>query len=263
MVLTVYFYAFEAYSGRKPGVKHLNVLGSLCYAHIPSQQRQKLDLTSKRCIFLGYGSCEKGYRLYSLETGKIIVSRDVVFNEDAYWDWNTQKERSVKIPTAEITASKHSNPEVQGEEGEIFGTSTEPSDQERMPSSQDFDHTPRKYKSIAEIYEKCNMCIIEPESFEEAAKNDSWKKAMEDEILLINKNNTWELVNRPSDKQIIGVKWVYKTKLNLDGSVQKNKAQLVANGYSQKPGIDFNETFAPVARLDTVRTLVALAAQRN
>ncbi|KAI5322463.1 hypothetical protein L3X38_031535 [Prunus dulcis] len=103
-----------------------------------------------------------------------------------------------------------------------------------MPSSQDFDHTPSKYKSIAKIYEKCNMCIIEPESFEEVAKDDSWKKAMEDQILMINKNNTWELVNRPYDKPIIGVKWVYKTKLNLDGSVQKNKARLVAKGYSQK-----------------------------
>ncbi|VVA37046.1 PREDICTED: Retrovirus-related Pol poly from transposon TNT, partial [Prunus dulcis] len=57
----------------------------------------------------------------------------------------------------------------------------------------DVDHTPLKYKSIAEIYEKCNMCIIEPESFEEAAKDDSWKKAMEDEITMIEKNNTWEL----------------------------------------------------------------------
>ncbi|CAL9004445.1 unnamed protein product, partial [Prunus brigantina] len=61
----------------------------------------------------------------------------------------------------------------------------------------------------------------------------------------------------------IGVKWVYITKLNLDGTVQKNKARLVAKGYSQKPGIDFNETFAPIARLDTIRTLVALAAQKG
>ncbi|CAL8090833.1 unnamed protein product [Prunus armeniaca] len=203
---------FEAYSGRKPGVKHMKVFGSLCYAHVLSQQRQKLDLTSKRCIFLGYRSCEKGYRLYSLETGKIIVSRDVVFNENASWDWDTQKERSVMIPIAEPTSSKQGqegsriNSEVQGEEGETFDTSVESSDQERMPSSQDFDHTPRKYKSITEIYEKCNMCIIEPESFEEAAKDESWKKAMEDEILMINKNNTWELVNRPFDKPIIGVK---------------------------------------------------------
>ncbi|KAM1634488.1 hypothetical protein ACFXTN_011416 [Malus domestica] len=80
---------------------------------------------------------------------------------------------------------------------------------------------------------------------------------------MIEKNNTWELVDRPSDKPVIGVKWVYKLKLNLDGSVQKNKARLVAKGYSQKPGIDFNETFAPVARLDTIRTLVALAAQKG
>ncbi|KAI5345110.1 hypothetical protein L3X38_012987 [Prunus dulcis] len=63
--------------------------------------------------------------------------------------------------------------------------------------------------------------------------------------------------------RLIGVKWVYKVKLNLDGTVQKNKARLVAKGYSQKPGIDYNEMFAPVARLDTIRTLIALAAQKE
>ncbi|BBG97058.1 hypothetical protein Prudu_006062 [Prunus dulcis] len=235
---------FEAYSGRKPGVKHLKVFGSLCYAHVPKQQRQKLDLASKRCIFLGYGSCEKGYRLFNIETEKVIVSRDVIFSENVCWDWNAKKETK------------------QLEVNEVPSLNTENSDQERVTGPQDVDHTPLKYKSIAEIYEKCNMCIIEPESFEEAAKDDSWKKAMEDEITMIEKNNTWELVARPFDKPIIGVKWIYKTKLNLDGSVQKNKARLVAKGYSQKPGIDFNETFAPVARLDTVRALVALAAQK-
>ncbi|CAL2277745.1 unnamed protein product [Prunus armeniaca] len=86
---------------------------------------------------------------------------------------------------------------------------------------------------------------------------------MENEIEMIETNKTWELVDRPSDKLVIGVKWVYKTRLNLDGTVQKNKARLVAKGYSQKPGIDFNETFAHVARLDTIRTLVALAAQKG
>ncbi|CAL2253822.1 unnamed protein product [Prunus armeniaca] len=107
------------------------------------------------------------------------------------------------------------------------------------------------------------MSIIEPESFSEAVKDEDWKKAMTEEMLMIEKNSTWELVDRLSNKPIVGVKWVYKTKLNLDGSIQKHKARLVAKGYTQKLGVDFNETFAPVARLDTIRTLIALAAQKG
>lgn len=80
---------------------------------------------------------------------------------------------------------------------------------------------------------------------------------------MIENNCTWELVDKPFDKPVIGVKWIYKTKLNLDGSVQKNKANLVAKGYFQKLGVDFNETFAPVGRLGTIRTLIALGAQRG
>ncbi|CAL9020197.1 unnamed protein product, partial [Prunus brigantina] len=104
------------------------------------------------------------------------------------------------------------------------------------------------------------MCIIEPENYQEAASDIAWQEAMNAELEMIEKNNTWELVERPANKPVIGVKWVFKTKLNLDGTVQKHKARLVAKGYAQKPGIDYNETFAPVARLDTIRTLIALAA---
>ncbi|KAM1025812.1 hypothetical protein ACFX2C_038921 [Malus domestica] len=107
------------------------------------------------------------------------------------------------------------------------------------------------------------MSIIEPEDFNEAFEDEAWKKAITEVMLMIEKNSTWELVDRPSSKPTVGVKWVYKTKLNLDGSIQKHKARLVAKGYTQKPGIDFNETFALVARLDTIRTLIALAAQKG
>nr|KYP69003.1 Retrovirus-related Pol polyprotein from transposon TNT 1-94 [Cajanus cajan] len=86
---------------------------------------------------------------------------------------------------------------------------------------------------------------------------------MEEEIKMIEKNNTWELVDYPHGKDIIGVKWVYKTKLNPDGTIQKHKARLIAKGYSQQPRVDYNETFAPVARLDTIRALIALAAQKG
>ena len=86
---------------------------------------------------------------------------------------------------------------------------------------------------------------------------------MEDEIHMIEKNNTWEIVDRPKNREVIGVKWVYKSKLNPDGSIQKYKARLMAKGFKQKPGVDYYETYAPVARLETIRTVIALAAQKK
>ena len=87
--------------------------------------------------------------------------------------------------------------------------------------------------------------------------------AMEEEFSMIEKNRTWELVDKPHDRKIIGVKWVFKTKLNPDGSVNKIKARLVVKGYAQVFGVDYSDTFAPVARLDTIRLLLALIAQNN
>ncbi|KAM1017141.1 hypothetical protein ACFX13_047468 [Malus domestica] len=123
--------------------------------------------------------------------------------------------------------------------------------------------TPVRLRSLDEIYATCNYCVVEPETYEVAEKDKAWKKAMKEELEMIENNDTWELVNRLSDKPVIGVKWVYKVKLNLDGYVQKNKARLVAKGYSQKLGVNFNETFALVARLDTIRTWIALAAKKR
>jgi len=80
---------------------------------------------------------------------------------------------------------------------------------------------------------------------------------------MIEKNETWMLVDRPIHKKVIGVKWIFKTKLNADRSINKHKARLVVKGYSQKLGIEFTETFAPVSRLDTIKLLLALAAQNG
>lgn len=86
---------------------------------------------------------------------------------------------------------------------------------------------------------------------------------MEEEVRVIEKNQTWQLVDKPTDKEVIGVKWIYKVKHNPDGSIKKHKARLVAKGYSQQPGIDYGETFAPVARLDTIRAIIAFAASKG
>ncbi|BBG96571.1 transposable element gene [Prunus dulcis] len=268
---------FEAYTGRKPGIAHLKIFGSPCHVLIPSALRHKLEENSHKCIFVGYGLCEKGYRLFDPSNRKIMLSRDVKFDEESLWKWDNVQEGEIVVPIPaesqnceprlDLDSSLQMDAEtlVQDEPSQDLDISTQMGEVSTLQdgSSQAFDHTPKKWRSVNEIMTQCNMCFVEPENFEDANLDESWRNAMKAELEMIEKNNTWTLVDRPFDKPIIGVKWVYKTKLNLDGSVQKNKARLVAKGYSQKPGIDYNETFAPVARLDTIRTLIALAAQKE
>jgi hypothetical protein len=78
------------------------------------------------------------------------------------------------------------------------------------------------------------------------------RKAMNEEIISIEKNQTWKLVDFPKENKAVGLKWVFKIKYNEDGSIQKHKATIVAKGYLQQPGVDFPETFAPVARMETI-----------
>ena len=103
----------------------------------------------------------------------------------------------------------------------------------------------------------------DPVSYGDAVKDIKWKNTMDTEIQAIEKNNTWELVELPKGMKKIGVKWVFKTKLNEKGEVDKHKARLVVKGYAQRQGIDYNEVFSPVARWDTIRMLLSLAALRG
>ena len=97
----------------------------------------------------------------------------------------------------------------------------------------------RGTRSLYDIYQMCNVVVFEPAGFTEATENKKWRVAMQEELDMIEKNNTWELVDKPTHKKAIGVKWVYRTKLNFDGSVNKHKARLVFKGYAQMFGVDF------------------------
>jgi hypothetical protein len=94
--------------------------------------------------------------------------------------------------------------------------------------------------------------MIEPTSFEEARKDEFLNKAMDEELDKIEKNDTWELVPRPKDKNVIGTKWVYMDKLNEYGHVTRNKDILVCKGYEQVEGIDFEEAFSLVSRMEAI-----------
>ena len=103
----------------------------------------------------------------------------------------------------------------------------------------------------------------EPASFAEAERHPSWRKAMEEEMASIEENCTWSLVDLPHGRRAIGLKWVFKVKRDENGAVAKYKARLVVKGYAQRQGIDYDEVFAPVARLDTVCLLIALATHEG
>ena len=86
---------------------------------------------------------------------------------------------------------------------------------------------------------------------------------MDEEIECIEKNQTCEPIDVPKDKDVINVKWIYKTKQDADGNVYKHKARMATRGFTQHPNIDFNETFAPVARMDTIIIVLAIVTQNK
>ena len=109
------------------------------------------------------------------------------------------------------------------------------------------------------------ISITEPTKVDEAFMESEWIQAMQDELHQLELNNVWELVKRPDPRKhnIIGTKWIYHNKQDENGLVVRNKARLVAQGYTQVEGIDFDETFAPVARLEAICILLPYANHHN
>jgi hypothetical protein len=107
------------------------------------------------------------------------------------------------------------------------------------------------------------VSMEEPRTLEEADGDPNWVAAMKEELSSIRDNKTWSLVELPRGHRAIGLKWVYKVKRDENGNIVKYKARLVAKGYVQQPGINFDEVFAPVARLESVRLLLAIAVHHG
>uniref|UniRef100_A0A6N2LVW3 Reverse transcriptase Ty1/copia-type domain-containing protein n=1 Tax=Salix viminalis TaxID=40686 RepID=A0A6N2LVW3_SALVM len=119
------------------------------------------------------------------------------------------------------------------------------------------------YNKLSPIHKAftTNLSLFkEPSSFSQAVQHPQWHEAMQHEITTLQHNNTWSLVPLPPNKRPIGCKWVYKIKLQADGQIERYKARLVDKGYNQIEGLDYQETFAPIAKLVTVRLLLSVAA---
>lgn len=281
----------EKWSKHRPIVEHLRVFGCKAYALIPYEKRTKLDEKSIPCVMFGVSKESKAYRLYDPTHKRIIISKDVQFDEASCWDWEEKMEDTILLEdtgdtehereTGGVQVSQDTNVNDDEGEEEVTNEDADESGEEQSGTSGSANRTGRNVQKpswmkdyvceglsmIIEQEENEVMALVvvaeDPETFEEAAKYEKWRKAMEAEMQSINDNNTWELVDVPAGVKVIGVKWVYKTKLNEKGEVDKLKARLVAKGFHQTYGVDFYEVFAPVARWDTIRLILGLAAREG
>jgi hypothetical protein len=107
----------------------------------------------------------------------------------------------------------------------------------------------------------CDLLEKEPTYFEEAISKKEWGVAMTKEYQSIIKNNVWKIVPKPNSKDLVSSRWIFKIKHATDGSIEKYRETFVACGFSQKEGIDYEETFSPIARYTSIRTIIALATK--
>ncbi|XP_075521576.1 uncharacterized protein LOC142554787 [Primulina tabacum] len=119
-----------------------------------------------------------------------------------------------------------------------------------------YSNISRAHRSFIHVVSR----VLEPETYEQACKDPKWIEAMKAELSALEANKTWSLVPLPSMCRPIGCKWMFKIKFNSNGTIERYKARLVAKGFTQREGIDYHETFAPVANLTTFRCLLALAS---
>lgn len=105
--------------------------------------------------------------------------------------------------------------------------------------------------------------LEEPSNYEQTVKSENWRKAMSEEYQALTRNKTWTLVKPPKDKNIVDCKWIYKPKRNADGSIARYKARLVARGFTQQRGIDFEDTFSQMVKPTTIRIVLIIALQRR
>lgn len=297
---------YEAWFGKKPHVDYLRVFGCVANMKVPSVHVKKLDDRSKMVVHFGREPGTKAYRLFDPVTGVVHVSRDVVFEEEKGWNWNSAEAVNSASWNFILTCVTVDTQETYGEFEDVTtdsgqgntdsmpqtlysnnnsGSSTKTpqsgssdttsSEASRYTSFEASSHSsdPKKYRQLSDIYDNTEaielaeellfLGIDEPVAYDQAVKSKTWKAAMQSEIEAIEKNKTWLLTDLPKGHKTIDLKWVFKEKKDTSGEIIKRKAGLVTKVYIQKHDIDYEEVFAPVTRLKTVRLLLALAARNN
>ncbi|KAG7585027.1 GAG-pre-integrase domain [Arabidopsis thaliana x Arabidopsis arenosa] len=349
---------FELIYNRPPPLNHLRVFGSLCYVHNQKHGGDKFARRSMKSVFLGYPFGKKGWRVYNIETGRISVSRDVIFSElefpfadpslsslfsspetssspttpDDLDDFShalvapspnttlspSQNEITISQPATTTLQPVIESPTDQSS-SEVLSSTDQSSSDDEQPSDSEMaiiPSSPANLSSDAPVYGpepeplgvglrpkklptrlsdyvlmmlqnppptntpypldnyvsnsqfsttyQAYLTAIssghEPQHYNEAVLDENWRFAVKDEIVALEDNGTWTVESLPPGKKALGCKWVFRLKFNADGTLERHKARLVVLGNHQTEGIDYEETFAPVAKMITVRAFFQQAA---
>jgi hypothetical protein len=254
---------YEIWHGKVPSLSYLKVWG--CEAYVRQEASSKLDPRSTKCIFVGYPKDCLGYYFYNPTENKIFISRKAEFLES-------------KFLMSEASGSNVEFEEVREPQADapMVGTSTQqevvepeqvvvqiPNETQSVRRSGRVRQKPEKYGFLVSNDECFMMDSDEPTNYQCAmsdSESNKWLEAMNTEMQSMYDNQVWDLVDLPPNSKTVGSKWVFKKKTDMDGNIHTFKARLVAKGFTQTHGIDYDETFSPVAMLKSIRILFAIAA---
>ena len=277
---------YEVWSDSPADYSMLRVFGSTVYYHV---SEGKLEPRAKKGVFVGYGDGVKRYRIWSSSEGRIILSRNVVFDENSMLNSTVKSiatedldgvDEQVELQvTHDVSESQLQGGEDQHTTAEAADTSSSDVHPQARQRSITIDRArrtnvkpPLRYgfeDMMAYALQVANEVedepsADEPPTYKEAisgSERAKWLAAMQKEIESLLKNLTWELVPRPKGRKIVTCKWIFKKKEGTtpDEGI-RYKARLVARGFTQKEGVDYNEIFSPVVRHTSIRVLLAIVA---
>jgi len=251
---------YEIWTGKTPSLSFLKIWG--CEVYVKRLQSDKLTPKSDKCIFVGYPKETIGYYFYNRSECKVFVARNGVFLEKEFL--KSEKSRQ-KVFLEEI------QDESMRQDSTSDANVAEPVE---APVVRDEPPQPRRSERPRRATDRMNLLITgerdillmendEPRTYAEAMMDpdsEKWQSAMRSEIDSMGHNQVWNLVDPPEGVRPIECKWIFKKKRDMDGNVHVYKARLVAKGFRQVQGVDYDETFSPVAMLKSIRIILAIAA---
>ncbi|KAK8636397.1 hypothetical protein V6N13_124143 [Hibiscus sabdariffa] len=244
----------EMWTGKRPSMSFMKIWG--CKAYVKYHMSTKLEPKSHKCTFVGYPKETKGYYFYNHKENKVFVARTRVFLEK---DFLSSKEDRRNIKLEEVQQLQDTEPEFERFSQTVEENSTNLETRPLRRSTRE-RHEPERYGFLVTTHG--DVILVdhdEPKTYQEAVSSpdsEKWLEAMRSEMDSMSDNQVWTLVEPPEGVKPIGCKWVFKKKTDMDGNVQTYKGRLVAKGYRQIHGIDYDETFSPVAMFKSIRILL-------